>query len=325
MRCLFAAALLFPHSALCAQQYVDVFPDRTYVCDVSASVGSGRTIYQLNADRSVERTAVPVPEKISFISGPRPRVRHDKIWISDGRKLYSRSLVPGPEEGWVPAKLPEGLEQFSDFEIISDGEAIICGATWDLPDGAQKRPLRLDLHFVFNHKTGAVKKTIEGLELADIFKESDDATYFHIIRLTKNYLCRLGQNVLIVGEHSGRVTVTDAKGGGARAVQVVPAEEMPGDPEEAVNNGRAIAWVAPLAGDGVLVCCRRRPAPQGGSEYVFRTLDARTGKVALEGGDYRGFEARPHDALFELDGELRPVRGVAAGRAAEPKEPVEPE
>jgi hypothetical protein len=342
MRFPFALALLFASPVLDAQQQVDVFPDRTHIYNDVAFDGASRVIYQLTADGAVEPIDVPVPKNIDFIGRPRPKIRHGRIWISNGARLYSRPLGAGPEEHWEIMNLPEGLAYFHDFEIISDDESLICGADWRL-DKDKKKPLRSELHFVCNHNTGAIKRVVEEVDEATFFGPSGPssrASVFYSLRLAMSYTCRLDRHMLIVGEHSGKVIVTDARGGRARAIQVVPAEEIPGDPEAAVNGGRAIDWASPLGEDEVLMCCRHRPAPTDGSprreyavraidpetgeevikdlgpwEYVFRTLDLKTGKVTLEGKAYRGFAAKPYNTLFGRGGELRSVRDIMAGSA----------
>jgi len=346
----FLLAMLFSLSApLLAQQYVDVLHDGIYVYNASGPAGSDRLIYRLDADGSREKIAVSVPKTVGFIGRPRPRVRFGRIWISNGKKMFSAPLdqlqnrqapqeaplEPGGE--WEPVRLPEGINRFEDFDIISDTDAMICGCLWELSENDKTVPARYDMHFVFDHRTGAIKKTIEALEPYDVFPELD---YYSLRKLSGSYLCRFGQYVLVVGAFTGKMTVFDTDKGRAAEHQVIPAEDIPEDPNLASNNGRAISWVGPLAGGDVLLCCRKLlPLPEGKMnyfarlgengeetvapspfgqfrwEFCFRTMSLKTGKAKDEGAQYRGFDANDYQALFERDGELLSVRDITAGGA----------
>jgi hypothetical protein len=317
-RPLIAAAFLW-HSFMPAQQFVETHPDNKHLYDEA-----DRAIYQLSPDASVEKYSLPVPSDLKLFGRPRPKLRLDRFWISNGKRVYSRPLQMPSEAsvdtGWEQAKLPEGIEQFCDFDIISDTEAIICGCSWKMREDNDKVPLRHDLHFLFDHKTGALTKTIETLDAKDFSNATPQEAVFGLLKASESYLCRFNSYIVIVGRWSGSVVVVDLQNGNTRKSIIVPSEEMPSDSEAAVNTGNAIAWVGPLDGDAALLCCRKwsladqlRDKPV--LSYCFRTLDLKTGKVALEGPLFRERRADADLTLFEDGGNLLSVRDAIDGRA----------
>ncbi|MDR1840799.1 MAG: hypothetical protein LBQ86_02630 [Holophagales bacterium] len=115
------------------------------------------------------------------------------------------------------------------------------------------------------------------------------------------------------------VTVFDASNGKVSKYEIVSKDEMPGDPKESVNNGRAIAWIGPLAGDDVLICFRLWVVPNNNPSkpvavYCFRTLNLKTGKITFEGSGYRGHNAESHMTLFEENGQLLYLRDIIKER-----------
>jgi hypothetical protein len=309
-------ALAIPAASLFSQHYIDVTPEKTYV-----GAPFGRDVFELGPGLSLTRLPDLLPEKLGLVGNPRVRVRFGKVWVSNGNRLLSRNLDAADKEGWKSARLPEGLDHFGDFEIVSADEALLCGAGWQ--EDGRGMPLKSHLHFVFNHRNGAVKRVIEELDSKFFLDRGEDA-FFGRAKESHSVLYGLGPKILIVGQLSGFVTIFDRDSGGARKIRVVPEDEMPLVPEAAVNDGFAIPWVGPLEDGSALVCCKKMALQQDGSaprrEYFFRTLDVKTGRVTPEGGSYRGFEAKPYDALFERDGELRSARDVMAGHAEEPED-----
>ena len=193
------------------------------------------------------------------------------------------------------------------------------------------------MHFVFNHRTGAIKKTIEEIE-PYIF--SSDFDLFALSKQTGSHLCWFDPYILIVGELTGKLTVFNTDNSSVAAHQVVPVEDIPKDPQQAVNNRRRIDWVGTLAsGEALLRCSKPVPLPedekkytvnvdenglekavpallgQFRQEYYFCTMNLKTGKVRHEGTEYRGFDASKSRAtLFEKDGKLVSVPEVLAGK-----------
>jgi hypothetical protein len=303
-------ALLLPAPTLFSQRYIDVTPEKTYV-----GMPGEREIFELSPDLSLTKLPSLIQENLNLHGRPRPRVRLGKIWLSNGKRIYNRSLDATSEEGWETAVLPEGLTDFCDFEIISKDEIVLCGAEWF--EEVWGVPLKYDLHFVFNHRNGAITRVIEELDRKHSFvdRPSDDA-FFDRSKAIRATMYSLGPKILIVGRFSGLVTIIDGDGGGARKIRVVPEDEIPAVPERAVNDGWAIPWVGPLEGDAALICCKkvtvREDGQEPGREFVFRTLDLKTGKVTLEGSSYRGIKADGVDTLFEQDGDMHSVRDLMA-------------
>jgi len=331
-------ALLFLLSApLAAQGYVDVLRDETYVYSPTGlAENADKFIHRLNADGSHEIIALPDSETTKFIGWPRPRVRLGRVWISNGKKMFSAPLDRSGKE-WEPVKLPEGINHFRDFDIISDTDAIICGCLWEANDDNKTLPARYDMHFVLNHRTGIIKKTMEEIEPYVFAPETD---FFAIYKQADSHLCWFDPYILIVGELTGKITIFSTDNGSVAALQVVPVEDIPKDAEQAVNNRRRIDWVGPLAGNEALLRCSKPiPLPkeekkytvsvdenglekavpallaQFRQEYYFCTMNLKTGKVRREGAEYRGFDAsKSRAALFERDGKLLSVPEVLAGK-----------
>jgi hypothetical protein len=324
-----AVFFLFPFK-LFAQQFVDVFPDKTYIQE-SYSWGDG--IYKINPDLSFEIISIPLSDKTSLDGKPRPKIRFDTFWISDGKKIYSKPLDATHDQEWEPVKLPDGIDKFNDFEIISDKEAMLCGVFWKTIDYI---PLRYDMHFIYNYKTGLVTKTIESLDPKnipivpknipeDIKSKITSDISFNLIKIFDVYLCRFDSKILIVGKYSGLVTVLDISNGKSHVFEIIPKDEMPSEPEKAVNNGKAIAWIGPLSGDDVLICCRMWVVPdkdpsRPASMYCFRTLNLKTGRIAFEGTEYRDQMAESYLTLYEENGRLLPARNVIKERAKHPEQ-----
>jgi hypothetical protein len=324
LKCAVLPALFVFASALSAQQRVDVVDGTVYLGRPHA-----KEIYKIEPGSKLEEIRGLVPEKLGFLGKPRPRVRLGNIWISDGARLHRRPLDAAPGREWETVRLPDGMDYFWDFEILSDEEALVCGAAWKSADDNESVPVGFALHFVCNYKTGAVKRTIEEMD-PGLYGAGGAKNGYERIRRRDSYISRLGTSALIVGRASGKVTVLDTGAGKAKAFQVVPPEDLPADPEISVNNGDAIPWVGPLADGVVLVCCRKLVKPQDAEGrrsvtvrvpdtetgllppadsglaqvHSFCTIDPKTGKVKHEGAVYRGFEAWGGSTLFEMDGEL---------------------
>jgi hypothetical protein len=290
------------------QQFVDVFHDKMYIW-----TGQG-TIFQIDPDLYVKTFSVHLPKGVKSADKMRPKIRFDRLWVGNGEKIWSKPLEPSTDNTWELMKLPGKpgeLTEFKDFEIISDKEAIICGAMWY---ATSLDSLSLDIHFIFNYKTGAIIKTIESFDttlLQEALKagKMTSSLSFNIRRIQNSYLCRFGINSLIVGKHSGFVTILDTGTGRTRKIEVVPEEELPSMSKGVKYILPAIAWVGPLSGDDVLICCRKwAPLTDNPSEsvsaFVFRTLDLKTGKVKLHGSEYREKQAEWQHTLFEDNGEL---------------------
>jgi hypothetical protein len=302
--------------ALQAQQIVDVFPESTFLYESFHIEDTSRTIYRQDSDGKLRKISVPLSEKISLYGQPRPKIRNENIWVSNGERIAFLPLDAPNDAAWTSIRLPKGIISFQEFEIISDDEAMLIGAYWDIADENGKVPIRQDTRFVFNYETGAVKRTLESFDLRLLDSADENTAALTAMKLFSVYLCRFDPYVLVVGKFTGTVTVFDTDKGSVGEYQIVPIEDVPKDSYTAVNNGRAIAWVGPLAGDEALVCCRKLvPQPSGVlyEDHYFRTLNLKTGKVRLEGSSYRGFEALSHATLFERGGELLSARDVIGG------------
>jgi len=317
---LIAAFFLFsPY--LSAQQFVDVFPDGIYIQEYSDFKGSG--IVKINHDLSVEHFLPPILPKDfdlrNLIGGIRLKIRLDSFWISDRRKIYKRHLDAVLGEEWELVKTPDELTDFNDFEVISDKEIVICGGGFKPHQIGGIKIWQPRKHAIFNYKTGAVTTTIESLD-SDVnpYNENDARHYYVLIKQSASYMCRFDTRIVIVGKYSGFVTVLDinpdnGKLRSSRKFRVVPEDELPSDPTEAINNGEAISWVGPLSGDDVLMCCRKWVVPDKKLSkpvfvQCFRTLNLKTGKVTFENTVYRDRKAENYLTLFEENGELLSAR-----------------
>jgi len=313
---LIAAFFLFS-SYLSAQQYVDVFPDGIYIQEYSDFKGSG--IVKINHDLSVEHFLPPVLPKDfdlrNLIGGIRLKIRLDSFWISDRRKIYKRPLDAVPGQEWELVKTPDELSEFFDFEVISDKEIVIGGGVFKPHEINGTKIPQPPKHAIFNYKTSAVTTVIESFDLYD---EKNLRSQYVRIKQSVNYICRFDSRIVIVGEYSGFVTVLDinpdnGKLRSSHKFRVVPEDELPSDPTEAINNGSAISWVGPLSGDDVLMCCRMWVVPDKKpskpvSVQCFRTLNLKTGKVTFENTVYRDRKAENYLTLFEENGELLSAR-----------------
>jgi len=312
---------------LLAQQFMDVLPDGVYIQERYDFQGDG--IIKINPDLSVEHILPPVlPKGVDLkqliAAGMRPKIRFDHFWISDNRKIYKKPLDAEPGQEWELIKLPDGLLYFCDFEIISDKETVICGAVFK-PSDATNMP-RLDMHLVFNHKTGDVTTSIDSYDFSAIpYDINDIRNSYAQIKQSESYVCRFNSRIIIVGKYSGVVTLLDLNPDSNklrrfRKIQIIPESEIPKDPQDALNNGSAINWIGPLLWDDVLICCRMwivpKKNPSGARpEYCFRTLNLDTGKVTFEGASYRDRMAESHLTLYEDDkGKLLSVREVISER-----------
>jgi len=200
---------------LLAQQFVDVFPDGIYIQEYSDFKGRG--IVKINHDLSVEHFLPPVLpnglELKKIINGIRPKIRLDSFWISDKHRIYKKPLEAVPNQEWELVKVPDRIAQFKDFEIISDKEAIICGCMFSPdPDAPNSLP-PLDMHFVFNYKTGNVTTTIESVDVRAIPYDlyNDINTAYYLKKISDSYMCRFDSRIVIVGKYSGFVTILDIK------------------------------------------------------------------------------------------------------------------
>jgi hypothetical protein len=252
----------------------------------------------------------------------------DRAWVSDGREIKSKSLAPSEGDKWTRIKLPRDLNAFQDFEVLSDKEILICGAMFT---GSDPSSTRFDIHVIVNYQTGAITKVIESFDPAFVAKvvKNPRAAFYDVIKATRSYIVRFNSKILIVGSFSGFVTILDADTKNTRKIEIVPKEELPGDPERVINYTPVIPWVSPLPGDEVLLCCRYWAPPaedekekekekekvkelfnSSGTIYVFRTLNLRTGKATLHGHEYFEQEADSFSTLIEKDGWLTPVKKV---------------
>jgi hypothetical protein len=335
---------LFLFAPVLPAQYVDVFPEHRFLWDDMDYNGddTSKAIYRLDTEGALTKIDIPLPETMSLRGGPRPKIRNGKVWISNRKEILFRPLDAPSDEPWRAIFLPKGINDFREFEITSDAEAMLIGASWDRADENSRAPLRLDMHFVFDYETGAVKKTIASHDPRTL--EMLERSYAPLLesKLFDCYVCRFDPYILIVGRNMGNVIRYDIDKGKATEHQIIPPEDIPEDPNVAINNGSAISWVGPLAGQDVLLLCRDGlvPLPEGQMYYLiytnadgedvrepvpwghfsrknsFRTMDLATGKVKLEGAHYRGFDAKPQRTLFERDGELIPVLDFIAGAGA---------
>jgi hypothetical protein len=315
------AALFFSSFNLLAQQYVDVFPDGIYIQEYSDFKGSG--IVKINHDLSVEHFLPPVLPKDfdlrNLIAGIRLKIRLDSFWISDKRKIYKRPLDAVPGQEWELVKTPDELTEFFDFEVISDKEIVIGGGffkPYEINGTKIPQPRK---HAIFNYKTGAVTTTIESFDFnAFPYGENDVRSFYVLIKQYASYICRFDSKIVIVGEYSGFVTVLDINPDNGRLrsyrkFRIIPEDELPRDPTEAINNGSAISWIGPLSGDDVLICCRKwvvsdKKPSKPVSVQCFRKLNLKTGKVTFENTVYRDRKAENYLTLFEENGELLSAR-----------------
>jgi hypothetical protein len=333
--------LFFFSFNLFAQQFVDVFPDCIYIQEKTDKMGEG--IFKVNFDLSVERfmlTGSNLPKELDLgkmlAGGIRPKIRLENYWISDRYKLFRKPLKAEPDQEWESVKLPDEIERFLDFEIISDKEAILCGCEFNWPDelislraklntqdwlNLPPVTSRLYIHLVFNYKTGAITTPIESYDPTSFpYALGDNRNFFAAMKIANTFMCRFDSRIVIIGNYSGFVTILDINDNGklrnSRKFRVVPEDELPSDPKEAVNNRSAISWVGPLlSGDDVLMCCRMWVVPKKKpsepvSVQCFRTLNLKTGKVTFENTVYRDRKAEEHLTLFEESshGELLSAR-----------------
>ena len=329
MKFLLSALFLLFCSHLSAQHFVDVFWDMTFMYESYHWGDVSKTIYRLNPDSTMDKIQVPVPDHISFESKPRPKIRYGKIWISNGTKIWSRCLDAPNEEAWEQLKLPAGIDNFCDFDIISDTEGVVCGTSWNALDDNEdipwqdRYPVLTDLHFIFNYHTGETTKSIETFDTRTInLKEDDNTIAFRLWKLVETKIYRFDPFLLIAGTFSGEVTVLNTDTGRFVKHNAIHESQLPADPKEAVNNDRAIAWIGPLGGDEALICYRMWVVPYNNPSkplgvHCFQTFNMRTGKLTFEGSNFRGREAERHLTLFAENGELLSVRDVIAERCGQ--------
>lgn len=293
-----------------AQYRVDIVDGKTVLCD-----WGGNEIYEIQLDSTINKIS-NFPDTMNFTGRPNPKIRNGNAWVSNGKTIWTRSADPFMDTKrleWEVIELPENIDSFQDFEIISDKEAIILGAYWKY-DEVLKKPARYDLDFTFNYYTGVIKKTLNAFDPDEHMGDNKNAL-FERARFRNGFMCRNGSKILLIGQFSGLVTIFDTDNDLFKKITVVPPEDMLSDPEAAVNNGRAIAWAAPLQGNEVLFVCRMWAAKTDDpGEYVsvnvFRKLDLDSGKVTFLGSDFRGLEADSAVSLLEKDGELVSARGL---------------
>jgi hypothetical protein len=322
-----------------------------YLTETDDIGGVNKVIYQLNPDKSLEEILIQFPGGFDSTVNSRSKIRSEHIWISDNKQLFCQPLNAFSNQVWTSVRMPERLIYFLDFEIISDTEAMLCGASWEALDDAKSIPSRWDMHFVFNINTGVITTSIASITPTVIdLAANDDSFVFSLVKLMDSYTCRFDTKVLIVGKYSGKVTVYDTEKGSWREFQILTEEELPEDPKDAaINSGRAIAWIGPLEDEEeVLVCYRLMLVPSTDSShlplnqqvtedlslespaekpllvmprrvYSFCTLNLKTGKVRYEGSHYRGQEAKSHVTLFEENGQLLSVRDVIRNRTKLPE------
>jgi len=295
---------------LSAQQFVsvDVFPDKKYF-----AYPNSKSVYQMDLDGFMKEYSKLIPESVKTTDVPRPKIRMDRVWYSDGAKIYNRPLDAKGNAKWESLALPKGIMHFSDFDIISENEAVICGAHFDNSDGKKEI---LDIHFVFDYSTGKIIKTLESFDhafvenvknLAKTRTRMPTKMFFDSLLKTQSYICMFAPYLLIVPK-TGNVIIYDIGTRKERKIEIIPSKELPSDPEKVINGGESIPWVGPLGGEKVLLSCRM-DAPKSDKPnehttiYVFRTLDLRTGQVKLHGTEYMG-QKDALDPYFEHSGKL---------------------
>jgi len=302
---------------------VDVLPDKKYFTYVGT-----RSVYQMEPDGSMKELPNLLPENAQIFGVPRHRIRFNKVWYSDGKEIFSMSLNMVKGEKWESLKLPDGISKFSDFEIISEKEAIICGALF------QNRIL--DVHFIFDYTTGRITKTfkslppttlIDEMKLAESLPKTTmdgqqyvrmpEETFYNLLKMTQSYSLIFDPYVLIV-EKTGNIITYDTKTREVRKVEVIPPDELPDDPKKLVNSPALIRWVSPLSSGELIMSCRTVAAKADRTNefvtaLVFRTLNPKTGKVMLHGNNYRGLEAKV-GPIVEVNGHLQETKNFLENR-----------
>jgi hypothetical protein len=314
--------LLFPLH-LAAQFTVDISWEKTYI---QSATLARKQVYQLNPDMSLEVIKVPLPENANLSALSPVKIRLGYFWVSSHKNIFRLPIDDPVEQSWEAIKMPEGIQYFSDFEIISDTEAILCGCKWDWPE---LLPVRNDVHIIINYCTGALTKSIEHFDYKDIdlYPRESHMTSQHFWRLFEfnSYMFRIESKVIIVGRYSGKITVIDTDDGKIRKHKVLSDSEMPklsdlidihlrnnknielGQP--AFWPGDPICWVGPLEGDELIICHTILGIPDDKPAKPFtissfKTLNLSTGKLTNEGTEYRGHAAGEMDTLFEKNGQL---------------------
>jgi hypothetical protein len=345
------AFYLFPIH-LFAQLTVDVSQDTIYFRHATSAE---RLVYQFNPDASLEEIKVPFPENAdlnALSSGV--KIRFGSFWVSNSKKIFKKPMDIFSEQQWEAISLPEGLESFSDFDIISGTEAIICGCRWvwaeDYPVNVFARN---DVHIIINFQTGAIAKSLEQYDPGELSKYPIDSHFStqHSWRLFDDfsYIFSLGTKAIIVGRQSGNITVFDAKDGKTRKHKVLSDAQLPrlsdlNDIHERnkknMEMGQAffwtgfpIDWVGSLEGDVLLVHRTILGIPDDKPDrpftaYSFMTLNLNTGNVADEGTMYGGHDAQSSDhALFEYNGQLLSTHDLIAEheKARKSKQTEEPQ
>jgi len=297
-------------------------------------------IYRVNADSSIEKIKNPVTD--GGLQDP-PKVRFGYVWGMfraaeqiRPMRLQSRPLDADSDIQWDSAILPEGLEYFTDFEILSEDEALICGAEWVNEAKCKSDvPIRYDYCFIFNYKTGKIKRSLEAFdpkmfkEAMNNFDEFSSPNPYTLQYMSESRAFRYGTNILIVGEHNGVIAIFDTLNNKYRKIVVVPKEEQPDTPFASVwGNGSAIPWLAPLQNGDLLICCRfsKNHDPQleydadsdswvwnalriendarNNNSFWFRSMNIETGKVTFEGAYYREIKAESANIVFEVENEM---------------------
>jgi hypothetical protein len=318
----------FFSTALFAQHFIDTFHDKTFFYEYSEA--GNQTIYQLSIDGSLERIRLPIPESTDLAGNPRPKNRFDNVWMSNRNSILFKPLTANISDKWESIKLPDGLGSFFEFDVISESEILILGAIWQyldkngnndghpLYDEASAKPIRHDIHFIYDHQNGATTKVIEAFD-----PEKPVYGFEHIIK-RRSFTSIFNSNLIIADLYSGFMTIMDIDTRKTKKYEVVSEKELPIGPDAMVNNGTAIAWVSPLAGNEVLICYRLFGIPPNKPNnpviiYAFKILNLDSGKLTPKTNFHRGHEAQSHLTLFEENGELVSVRDFIKERAFVPK------
>jgi WD40 repeat protein len=332
----FVAILLFPSFSFAQlrprvqpREIIETDGSKIYLYNATWKESNRSIIYEMDSDCSVFAVSASLPKTIKIPASSRLKIRQNKFWVTDGKKIYNKSLDTNDEK-WMPIKLPNGMTGLRDFEVISDTELIICCAEW--PVGVPPQiilnvemfsvPSKKEYHFVINYISGSIKTVFYSNDLSDYNrKDPSDSDHYFGLNLAEmkssGYLCKLDSKILIIGSYSGKVSIWDVNNKKLSQREIIPKNELPGTPLTAVENGLAIAWAAPLGDSRVLFCCQVWPADDGSYRvptHCFRALNLNTGEVSFIGPEYKGIAADPGATYFERGDALLGVSESIAGK-----------
>jgi hypothetical protein len=195
----------------------------------------------------------------------------------------------------------------------------------------------LDVHFVYDFVEKKITSSLESFDDSYLAfmnnviqtegKSMTHEMFVHRTKMMACYVCTLDPYVLIVGK-SGSVIIYDKSTGRHRKIDIVPKEDRWPDPnglnvpKGMVNTAPDILWVSPLAGEETLMARPvKAPNPDKPGEFVwnwiFLTLDMRTGKVTNRGAEYRGQKEAMDGPFIEEYGELITVTKFLEGKGFE--------